>query len=120
LHGDAAGALALHPLAPVLAPLVAWLVARAAFDYLRTAPRVKLAVAPNPHSARITTVAGSLLFAALLVVWGARFFGAFGGPVSVDSPGRALIERALRHEHGAAATGIRAHGAAGSAEALKR
>jgi hypothetical protein len=92
LQGDLTGALAFHPLVPVLGPLVAWLVLKAALGYVRGGAPVP---APSPHSARLTTVLGSLLLASLLVVWAARFFGAFGGPVPVTSPARELIQRVL-------------------------
>jgi hypothetical protein len=82
LHGDLAGALAFHPLAPLLSPLVGWLVAKAALGYVRGK---RPAPAPSARSTQLTTALGSFLLVALLGVWGARFFGAFGGPVPVTS-----------------------------------
>lgn len=110
-HGDLGGALALHPLAPALAPLVAWLAAKAALGYLGFGALT--ASAPSRRSSAFTSAFGAALLMALLGVWGARFLGAFGGPVSVSSPGRALFERALRREASPPAStpsGVRAGG----------
>ena len=79
LHGDLAGALALHPLSVVAVPLVGGLVAWNAAAYVRsgTAPGL------TALHARWVTLATAALGAALIAVWIARFFGAFGGPVPV-------------------------------------
>jgi hypothetical protein len=98
LHADLTGALALHPLSPALAPLIAWLGSKAALDYIGLGSAQRRAV--SARAARLTSAFGFTLLALLLGVWGARFFGAFGGPVSVSSPGRALIERAFDQRHG--------------------
>jgi hypothetical protein len=58
----------------------------------------------------LTSAFGLTLLALLLGVWGARFFGAFGGPVSVSSPGRALIERAFEQRNVPSANGSEAAG----------
>ena len=79
LRGDVHGALHLHPLVLVVIP--AMTVAGAArFGRVAVSPRA---------SALAVTGAGALL-AALVVVWAARFAGAFGGPVPVLSLWAAL------------------------------
>jgi hypothetical protein len=113
LHADFAGALALHPLSPALAPLIAWLGSKAALDYIGLGTAQRRAV--SAKAARRTSAFGFALLALLLGVWGARFFGAFGGPVSVSSPGRALIERVLERRHGPAASSREAGGGVSSA-----
>lgn len=82
-HGELVHALELHPLVPVLAPLFVWAMSRAAFDYVR-GPRSAPARRPRPSS-RVVTALASLLLLATLGVWGARFFGYFGGPVPVET-----------------------------------
>jgi hypothetical protein len=84
-HGDLGHALELHPLVLVLAPLFIWAMSSAAIGYVR-GPR---AARPMRHwlASRTVTVLGSLLMLATLGVWGARFFGCFGGPVHVETLG---------------------------------
>ena len=84
LQGDWHQALALHPLAPVIVPLVAGMaVALLVREVRAAAPAVP---------ARWTTCLLWVLCALLLGVWLARFAGAFGGPVPVQS----LLEHGLR------------------------
>ena len=82
-HGDLRQALALHPLVLVLAPLFIWALSSAAIGYVR-APHD-----PRPArlwvASRTMTALASLLMLATLGVWGARFFGYFGGPVPVET-----------------------------------
>jgi len=92
-HGHLGAAVALHPLAPVISPLFAWLAAKAALDYVRGDREQR---GDDARRARWTTRLGATLLMALLFVWAARFFGAFGGPAPVQSPGRDLAERALQ------------------------
>lgn len=77
LHGDLAGAVRLHPLAPVVVPVVAlyvgWRVLREIAG--KTHTRVPLDRAAE-------RVLGALVIAGFLL-WLARFAGAFGGPVAV-------------------------------------
>jgi hypothetical protein len=113
LHADLAGALALHPLSPALAPLLAWLSSKAALDYIGLGSARRRAV--SAKTARWTSAFGFALLALLLGVWGARFFGAFGGPVSVSSPARTLIERAFERRDAPSATGNEADGGVNSA-----
>jgi hypothetical protein len=83
LHGDLRGALALHPLVLVLAPVFAAAMGSAAFTYVR-GPSPE----HEPHrwfaSRTVTFIAGALLVATL-GVWGVRFFGYLGGPVPVTT-----------------------------------
>lgn len=91
-HGHLGAAVALHPLSPVLSPLFAWLTAKAAIDYVRGSAAKS---GDDAKRARWTARLGAALLIALLGVWVLRFFGVFGGPVPVKSPGRDLAERAL-------------------------
>lgn len=82
LRGDLSGALHLHPLVPVLAPLYFGLIGAAALGYVagpeRPLPRLRF-------GGRWVTPAAWGLLVLVLGVWLARFFGAFGGPVPVQS-----------------------------------
>ena len=78
LHGDLAGATHLHPLWWVVLPGLGLLFALEAVTYLRTGSFGKWT--SHPVTGRATVVVACLL----LLVWGARAFGAFGGPVAVD------------------------------------
>jgi hypothetical protein len=81
-QGDVRRALGFHPLAPVIAPLFIAAVANAALGYVR--PR--RSANPNPWIASPTaTVLAAALLLATLGVWGARFFGYFGGPAPVET-----------------------------------
>lgn len=81
-HGELRHALELHPLVLVLTPLFIGAMSSAALSYVR-----------GPHStprrtwlgSRVVTPLASLLLLATLGVWGARFFGYFGGPVPVET-----------------------------------
>ena len=83
IHGDLHSALLLHPLSPVLVPLVLAAALRAAFVHVRGAS----AVAPPARVGlrRWQNWLGCLLAGLVLALWGARFLGAFGGPVRVIS-----------------------------------
>lgn len=74
VHGDFAGATHLHPLWMVVLPFLALALGTELAGYLRGAPWGGAA------RVRVIRVAGYVVVALLLVVWGARFFGAFGGP----------------------------------------
>lgn len=78
-HGDLAHGIAMHPLAPVLSPFVALYAIANAYAYVRFGRFATLDGALD----RWTTRGAAALFVVLLGVWIARFFGAFGGPVSV-------------------------------------
>jgi hypothetical protein len=78
LHGDVARATSFHPLAIVLVPLATLFVSVQAARYVRTGA----AWSRTPLPRWVEAVAAALV-AMLVVVWVARFFGYFGGPVSV-------------------------------------
>jgi hypothetical protein len=78
LHGDFAQAFGLHPLSPLIVPLATGLIAAQALGYVRTGRA--LTTTRGPLSFELVAAALALL---LLGVWLARFFGYFGGPVSL-------------------------------------
>jgi hypothetical protein len=78
LHGDFARALALHPLSPVMAPLMAGVLLQQGVAYVRTGAR--FGTGRVPRSIELLAAVMALL---LMLVWVARFFGFFGGPVSL-------------------------------------
>ena len=71
-------AIALHPLSPLVSPLVVGCVAYGVLVYVRSGRWPSL-----EGKGRVLMTAGIALWLCLLVVWIARFFGAFGGPVPV-------------------------------------
>ncbi len=73
--GDVSGALAMNPLAVVVCPLFVGAAAFAVYRYVRQG-----SVRANAWGAQWILVGG---MAALTVVWLARWFGYFGGPVPV-------------------------------------
>ncbi|HMI86718.1 MAG TPA: DUF2752 domain-containing protein [Polyangiaceae bacterium] len=78
LRGEVAQAIALHPLSPVIVPCATgWIVAQTV-GYVRG--RGTLRGARIPRSVELLAAALAFL---LLGVWVARFFGFFGGPVSL-------------------------------------
>ena len=78
-HGDFTRALALHPLSPVMVPLIAGVLVQQGFAYIRTGARFGAGRVPRPLE--LLAAAMGLL---LIAVWAARFFGLFGGPVSLQ------------------------------------
>jgi hypothetical protein len=83
LRGDLRGALHLHPLVLVLAPIFIWATTSAALSYVR-GPHPSANLKPWLAS-RLATVLAFTLLAATLGVWGARFGGYFGGPAPVET-----------------------------------
>jgi hypothetical protein len=75
LHGDFGASFRMHPLALVAAALVL----PSAFFVLRDVVRTG---APRPLP-RVLRGGWTALYVALVLVWIARFFGFFGGPVPV-------------------------------------
>ena len=78
LHGNVAQAFAMHPLAPLIVPFAAGLLAAQATSYVRTG--AAFGTGRFPRWIELMLAALAVL---LLAVWSARFFGYFGGPVSV-------------------------------------
>jgi hypothetical protein len=75
-HADLGGAFALSPLSPIVVPFAIACAVQAAATYLRGEPRLP---------PRWITRGAMVLWGALLLVWGLRFLGMFGGPVAVTS-----------------------------------
>ncbi len=92
LRGDWRGALGFHPLVFLLLPLTGVLLASGIWSYVagpkHPPPSLRL-------SGRFAAPAAWALLALVLVVWVARFFGAFGGPAPVHALGPLVIERAV-------------------------
>jgi Protein of unknown function (DUF2752) len=79
LQGHLTEALHLHPLSVVVSPLFAGMFAYNALVYIREG---RWAAAEGVQG-RWVTAGALVVMAALLIVWVARFLGAFGGPVPV-------------------------------------
>ncbi len=77
--GHFADAFALHPMSPILGPLATVVGSVELGAYLL---RGRWGVVMGLRQWWVSLIAGTL-YLALLVVWIARFFGAFGGPVAV-------------------------------------
>ena len=77
VHFDVSGAFHANPLSFVVLPFVAVLVAMELGGFVVTN---KFGTWTNKSAVRI---AGITMCAALFLVWIARFFGAFGGPIRV-------------------------------------
>ena len=75
VRGDVHEATRMNPLAVVVVPVSAALFCYGAFHYLRDG-RTRL-------GERGPTIAGASVGVALAVVWALRWFGIFGGPVSI-------------------------------------
>lgn len=86
---DFEGMLAMHPLAPVLTPLVAWAIARAALGAAGLLPTT------GGVLARVPRWAWTGLVVALLGVWGLRLGGLLGGLPDPVDPGGSIIGRTL-------------------------
>ncbi|HKO94016.1 MAG TPA: hypothetical protein VJU61_22835, partial [Polyangiaceae bacterium] len=81
--GDLSGALLLHPLSPVVVPLVLAVCARAACQHVLGGAPASCRVSPALR--RAESVLAWWLAGLVLAVWAARFLGAFAGPVRVIS-----------------------------------
>lgn len=79
LHGDFAAAIRFHPLAPVVAPVLIGGLLIASYGYVRGGANT----ANRRLEGRWIAGIGIVMCVAMFVVWVARFFGAFGGPVPV-------------------------------------
>jgi hypothetical protein len=73
-HGDFVGALHMHPLWIVVLPALGIVLGVEVVGYVRTGAWGASAKIPHVKQA------GYVILALLLVVWIARFFGAFSGP----------------------------------------
>jgi len=79
LHGDLATALSLHPLAPLVTPVAGTAMAANLVAYVRNGTLLTL----RGRAARWSDALLLTTAAAMFLLWVARFFGAFGGPVPV-------------------------------------
>jgi len=79
LRGQIAEAVHMHPLAPVVTPLLAGWVLYAAVVYVREGRWP----GTQGEAGRRVAAVGLVLWTLLLGVWLARFQGAFGGPAPV-------------------------------------
>ena len=79
LHGDLWGSLHLHPLAILVSPLVVGYVGFKSVLYVVTGRWWSTERGIDRGSTRVTTA----LVVLMMVVWAARFLGAFGGPAPV-------------------------------------
>jgi len=77
LRGDFAGATHMHPLWLVVLPAITFAIVAEIRGYFRTGAW------GGAMSSRATKPVTLVLVALLVALWVARFFGAFGGPVSV-------------------------------------
>ncbi|KYF59461.1 DUF2752 domain-containing protein [Sorangium sp. So ce542] len=78
-HGHVSEALRLHPLSPIMAPLVLAAIAYNAAVYVKDG---RIAATESVQGAWVTRL-GVALAILMVAVWVARFLGAFGGPVPV-------------------------------------
>jgi hypothetical protein len=91
LRGDFGAALRFHPLVFLLAPIYLGLLGLTIVGYVRGTPPT----APEPSAGtprqqgvlftRTVTVIATVTLVLVIAVWIARFLGAFGGPVPVES-----------------------------------
>ena len=81
LRGDFHGALHYHPLVFIATPMYFGVIGSIAWGYVRGG----IAKLPATWLSKVLTALALVTFVLLLGVWGARFFGAFGGPVPVKT-----------------------------------
>lgn len=79
LQGHLDDAMHLHPLVIPIVPIVGLVVLQGTYNYIRHNRWYTFAFVQS----RTITVGAIVLGVALIAVWVARFFGAFGGPVPV-------------------------------------
>lgn len=79
LHGDLSTALSLHPLAPLVTPIVGVTMGAHLLSYVREGTLLSL----EGKRARWANALLVATAAAMFCLWIARFLGAFGGPVPV-------------------------------------
>ncbi|MDC0745756.1 DUF2752 domain-containing protein [Polyangium mundeleinium] len=77
--GDLREAIHFHPLVIPVVPVVALLLLQGSYNYVRHGRWYTFAF----QQTRFVTLGSIVLAVAMIAVWFARFFGAFGGPVAV-------------------------------------
>ncbi|MDI1475678.1 DUF2752 domain-containing protein [Polyangium sp. y55x31] len=77
--GDLREAVHFHPLVIPIVPIVALLALQGSYNYVRHGRWYTFAF----QQTRFVTLGSIVLAVAMIAVWFARFFGAFGGPVAV-------------------------------------
>ncbi|WP_272422437.1 DUF2752 domain-containing protein [Polyangium jinanense] len=77
--GDLREAIHFHPLVIPIVPMVALLALQGSYNYVRHGRWYTFAF----QQTRVVTLGSIVLAVAMIAVWFARFFGAFGGPVPV-------------------------------------
>ena len=89
LHGDVLAAWSLHPLVFLLSPVYFGLLGLIAYSYVRGSPPAILQGAGISGRSfllgRSVSILAGLTLTLAFAVWIARFFGAFGGPVPVET-----------------------------------
>jgi len=79
LRGDFHAALHFHPLVFLATPMYFGVIGSIAWGYVRGGvERI-----PSGRLTKVMSAVALITFVLLIGVWGARFFGAFGGPVKV-------------------------------------
>jgi hypothetical protein len=81
LHGELRAALTLHPLSPLLVPLVAAAVLGAVLEPASSAQHAQRRAGRSWERWQAPLAWALLLL--VIAVWLARFWGAFGGPVPI-------------------------------------
>jgi len=79
MHGDFVGSFHHHPLALIMAPLLAWFLVRNAYGYVARGKWGEV----DEKRGKLLDVLLIIVAFAMIAVWLARFFGAFGGPEPV-------------------------------------
>lgn len=79
LRGDVSAAVHMHPLVFIITPVVVLTMAKHAYTYVRGDD----ALTHRRRPSGVENAAWIALGAAMILLWIARFLGAFGGPVPV-------------------------------------
>ena len=81
LDGRLTEAIALHPLFPLVAPLFAYALVTTGYHYVVGSPSTRM---PETLD-RVASYLAISIATLAIGIWVARFFGALGGPVPVES-----------------------------------
>ncbi len=94
LHGNLSAALHMHPLVLLVSPLYIGGVLSGVYDFIRGPVPGKQRSVFARWFGRIIGPVAAVAFALLIIVWVARFYGYFGGPVPVET-----LRHWLTHRH---------------------